>query len=139
MTRCELDVPPLDARLLRAGPHPALHGWRCERCARLSLGLRDVCPFCGGRDGRETQLSSVATLETWTRVAATPPYVVAYGRLGDGEDDQTVVVLGPVDVVDGDESGLFAGQRLDVRFSCSALPSGERIHHRFVPDSGAFA
>jgi uncharacterized OB-fold protein len=135
MTGAEPPVRPIDDRLLRVEPEVVLRGWRCARCRRLSLGARETCPLCGNRAGRETSLLPTAVLETWTRVAATPSYVVAYARLGDGEDDQSVLLLGPIDVEDAEGAPLHAGQRLEIRFSTSVLPAGARLHHRFVPEA----
>jgi uncharacterized OB-fold protein len=125
------DAPVLDAALVAADG--GLRGWRCDSCHRLVFGVKQICPNCGGRHGRETRLEQRARLETWTRVFGATDYIVGYCLVGDGEDDQEVRVFGPIDVTD--EASLEPNQELEIRFKSSQLPNGERLHHYFVPVS----
>jgi hypothetical protein len=65
-------------------------------------------------------------------VAVGDPYIVAYAQLGDGRDEQSVRVLGPIDLEH--EPALERGRRLAVRFRVSSLRGRDRLHHYFVPE-----
>jgi uncharacterized OB-fold protein len=128
-------APPLDGALIGSDPEgPYLRGWRCGRCARLAFGARRICATCGSPEGRETRLAAAGRLETWTRVVGRSEYMIGYGLFGDGEDDQEVRVLGPLDV--SDEGELEHGQALELRFRVGELAAGERLHHYFAPERG---
>jgi uncharacterized OB-fold protein len=124
----------LDEGLILAAPAgPVLRGWRCDSCGRLTFGVKRRCPTCGARSGRETRLESVATLETWTRVHGETEYVIGYGIVGDGADDQRVRVFAPIEVTD--DSTLRAGQPVQIRFRVGTTVWGEeRLHHYFAPE-----
>jgi uncharacterized OB-fold protein len=123
----------LDEALIAVGPGgPALRGWRCGSCGRLAFGVKRICPTCGARGGRETRLERTARLETWTRVLGKTEYIIGYGLVGDGEDEQEVRVFAPIDVPD--EGRLRPGQPVDIRFRTGIIVWGdERLHHYFAP------
>ena len=126
--------PVFDPALVRTEPDGrySLIGWRCSRCGRLAFGTRNVCPLCGFQGGRETRLSSISHLETWTRVVRHEgDYVVGYCLIGDGEDKQEVRVFGPIDV--SDERLLSGGQPLEIRFDTSEIGGLRRVHHVLTP------
>jgi uncharacterized OB-fold protein len=130
-------APVLDGALIATDSQSgtSLRGWRCERCHALAFGVRRICARCGSSKGHETRLSETGRLETWTRVAGRSEYVVGYGLFGDGEDEQVVRILGPIDLAD--EGVLAHGQAVKVRFKVGQVTSGERLHHYFVPDPEA--
>jgi len=124
----------LDEALIAVGDRPALRGWRCASCGRLAFGIKRICPTCGANEGRETRLEGVGALETWTKVFGQSAYVIGYGLVGDGEDDQRVRVFGPVEA-DG-EGDLVPGLPVEIRFRVGTTVWGdERVHHFFAPEA----
>lgn len=52
---------------------PRLIGGRCTNCGRHQFPRGPMCPYCGGDDVAEAQLSPAGTLWAWTAVTAAPP------------------------------------------------------------------
>ncbi len=54
-------------------PRVRLAGCKCESCGETSLGIRTLCPNCGGNDVRDVSLSDRGVLWTYTVVRHRPP------------------------------------------------------------------
>lgn len=126
------DLPLFDETLVVSGDDGLeLIGWRCSRCERLTFGHARMCPMCGSSEGRDTRLSALGRLETWTSVSVpSGSYDIGYVMLGDGEDDQEVRVLGPL--VTDDVAELRSGQTVRVGFDHSEILGVDSVHHVFL-------
>lgn len=127
-------LPLFDATLLtRTGDSLALVGWRCDRCDRLALGVRLMCPVCGASDGRTTTLLDHGTLETWTTVTTRDgSYMVAYALLRDGVDSQETRVFAPI-AAESDDA-LTIGQSVRLGFDHRVIAGIDSVHHVFLPN-----
>jgi uncharacterized protein len=96
--------------LFTVGDDPRLLGSRCHRCGHAHFPCATVCPFCGGGDVEETELSASGTLWAWTAVTAAPPGyrgTVPYG-FGVVELPEGLRVI--TRLTEADPSRLHAGQ-----------------------------
>jgi crotonobetainyl-CoA:carnitine CoA-transferase CaiB-like acyl-CoA transferase/uncharacterized OB-fold protein len=112
---------------------PRLRGWRCSSCQKIAFGTRKLCPVCAHSGGEETVLGPHGNLETWSRVGSLEDgYLIGYALIGDGRDEQTVRVFGPIGVPASEEAALGIGIPIAIEFKSSRIGDEERLHHSFV-------
>ncbi|MEJ5254572.1 MAG: OB-fold domain-containing protein [Acidimicrobiales bacterium] len=58
---------------IEGGGRPTLKGTHCRSCSRRSFPPSGTCPWCGGEDTEQVELSRTGTLWGWTAVSAAPP------------------------------------------------------------------